>query len=123
MLADADPSPLTTQKAKRNVYRPTQERPFLEFRLIKWLQQEHSADLWRTVRPLDLILSETQRAILVRADPKTLKTAKDITTLFQESDEWDAEWSAKLFEVVKTFEVDYARVMGQSAAQQKKRQL
>ena len=122
-LAIVDPHPPTVQKAKRNVYRPTQERPFLEFRLIEWLQREHSADPWRTVRPPDLILSETQRMSLVRVDPKTLKTAKDITTLFGESDDWDTEWSAKLFEVIQKFEVDYAHVTRQSTAHQRKKQL
>lgn len=62
-----------------------------------------------------------QRATLVQADPKTIKTASDITTLLQESDDWDEEWSAKVFEVITKFEVDYARVMGQTGAQKKGR--
>ena len=122
-LADSDPPPPAVQKAKQNVYRTTQECLFLDLCLIEWLQHEHLADSWCTVRPPDLILSETQRASLVRADPKTLKTARDITMLFQESDKWDTEWSAKLFEVIRIFEVDYAWVMGHSATQQKKRHL
>ena len=61
-LADSDPPPPAVQKAKRNVYRTTQECLFLDLRLIEWLQHEHLADSWCTVRPPDLILSETQRA-------------------------------------------------------------
>lgn len=122
-LANSDPPPSAVQKAKRNVYCTTQECPFLDLHLIEWLQHEHLADPWRTVCPPDLILSETQHASLVHADSKTLKTTRDITMLYQELDEWDAEWSAKLFEVIRIFKVDYARVMGHSATQQKKRHL
>src|SRR5580698_3927262 len=90
-LPDSDPSPPMVKKPIRTVYRPTNKRPYLECRLIEWLQQEHLADPSRTVRPPDLILSDTQRASLVRADLKTLKTADDITVLLQESNDWGAE--------------------------------
>jgi hypothetical protein len=112
-LAEASPDPSTGQKSKRNVYRPTQERPYLDFQLIEWLQQAHQADPCRAVRPPDLILSETQHASLVRADPKTLKSTKDITVLLQESDDWGDKWSAMLFEVITQFESDYWQVMKQ----------
>jgi hypothetical protein len=115
-LAEASPDPSTGQKSKRNVYCPTQERPYLDFQLIKWLQQAHQADPCHAVCPPDLILSETQRrqrASLVRADPKTLKSTKDITVLLQESDDWGDEWSAILFEVITQFESDYWQVMKQ----------
>jgi hypothetical protein len=118
-LPDSSPPPLAVQKPKRMVYHPTNQRPYLEFRLIEWLQREHLADPCRAVRPPELILSENQRASLVCADPKTLKSAKDITALLQESDEWDDEWSEKLFEVVTKFEVDYACIKGQKATQKK----
>jgi hypothetical protein len=117
-LADADPPP-NVQKAKRNVYCPTKERPFLDYRLIEWLCRVHLADPCHAIRPPELILSETQRASLVQADPKTLKTAKDITVLLQESDDWDDEWSAKLFDVITKFEADYGLVKGQAVTQQK----
>lgn len=118
-LASANPRPSTVQKSKRNVYRPTNQRPYLDFCLIKWLQREHLADRYRAIRLPDLILSEMQHASLVWADPKTIKTASDVTALLQESDDWDEEWSAKVFEVIKEFEVDYARVTGQTVTQKK----
>jgi len=89
----------------------------LEFRLIEWLMLEHSADPFRSIRPPDLILSLTQRTTLIRADPS--KTAQDITALLDESVDWDAEWSAKTFEVISQFNKDYARITEQSITQRK----
>ena len=120
-LASAEPPPLTVQKPEQIINRPTHQHPYLEFRLIEWLRREHLADPYRAVRPSYFILSEMQRATLVQADPKTIKTARDITTLLQESDDWDEEWSAKVFEVITKFEADYGRVMGQTGAQKKGR--
>ena len=120
-LAAAILPPSTAQKPKRNIYRPTHERPFLEFQLIEWLRLEHLADPFRSVRPPDFILSETQRATLVRADPKKIKTAKDITALLEESDDWDAEWSAKIFRVITQFETEYASISEKSSTQRKRK--
>ena len=71
-LAVDSPPPSAAQKVKRthNTYRPTQEWPFLEFRLIEWLRQEYLMDPLCCVCPPDLILADTQRATLVRADLK-----------------------------------------------------
>lgn len=120
-LASVDTPPLTVQKPKRNVYRPTNQCPYLEYCLIEWLQREHLADPDCAVRPPDLILSEMQCASLIRTDPKAIKMLKDITALLQESDNWDEEWSMKIFEVIKEFKVNYTRVKatGQTAKQKK----
>jgi hypothetical protein len=70
--------------------------------------------------PLDFILSAAQRAILICADPKKLKSAQDVTTVLEESAEWGAEWSMKIFEVIRQFETDYACILEKSKARRKR---
>ncbi|KAH9052274.1 P-loop containing nucleoside triphosphate hydrolase protein [Lactarius vividus] len=123
-LAITPPSLSTEQKPKRgphNIYRPKKERWPLECCLIEWLKREHSADPARSVRPPDFILSSSQRETLVRANPKTVKTAQDITALLGESAEWSAEWSAKVFEVIAHFENEKACITEQSTTQRKRK--
>ncbi|KAI9463684.1 P-loop containing nucleoside triphosphate hydrolase protein [Lactarius psammicola] len=120
------PSPSSTiQKPRRthNTYRPTQERPFLEFRLTEWLKLEYLADPFRSIRPPEHILSETQRVTLVRADPRKIKSAQDITVLVEESAEWEAEWSAKIFEVITLFDKEYACISGQLTTNRKRKRV
>ena len=117
------PPPSLVQKAKRaqNVYRPVQERPFLEYQLNKWLERVHSEDILCSVRPPHLILSDSQRATLVRAHPKKIKTPQDITTLLEQTSEWASEWSQGLFEVITNFAIDYARTTTEKTGVQRKR--
>jgi hypothetical protein len=137
-LAVAPPPPSPTQKPKRthntyrptqkpkrthNTYRPTQERPYLEFRINEWLTLEHLADSSRSVRPPDFILTETQRAMLIRADPRKIKTAQDITVLLEESTEWGVEWAAKIFTVITQFEAEYTSISGKSTTQRKRKRM
>jgi len=98
------------EKTKRtNIsYRPTPARPGLEARLNRWLIHEHSVDSLRSVRPPHLILSHSQRFELVRAHPKRLKSVSDITTLLNESSEWESEWASKIYGVITQFNVDFA---------------
>lgn len=110
MLPFSLPPPSLVEKPKRphTAYRPTQERPALEFRLIKWLEHEHTVDPLRFARPSHLILSDAQRAILVRTHPSKLTSADDITELLGKTPEWSAEWSSKIFELIMQFAVDFA---------------
>lgn len=99
----------TSNKRKRapaKTYRPTKERGSLDFRLIQWLEAEHASDPLRSVRPMYFILSDSQRANLVRAPSKEIKSASDIKTFLGESDEWAAEWAEKLFSVVQKYDQD-----------------
>lgn len=122
-LAVAPPPPSTTEQTKRmqNTYRPTQERQFLEFRLNEWVKGVYLADPYRCVRPVDLILSRAQKAILIRADPRKINCAQDITTLLDETTEWDAEWSAKVYGVITKFESEYACISEQTVTQKKRK--
>ena len=96
-------------KKTRNVYRPTAKCPFLEFRVVKWLEYEHSIDPLRSVQPPHLILSQQQQAILVRTHPDKIKTKEDICHILEESTEWANEWASKIYQIIKKFEGDYSR--------------
>lgn len=105
------PLPPDVEKVKktRNVYRPTAERPFLEFRVVKWLEHEHSIDPLRSVRPPHLILSQQQQGTLIRTHPNKIKNEEDIRLILGESTEWANEWASKIYQVIKQFEGDYSR--------------
>ncbi|KAN0128795.1 hypothetical protein V8E53_013382 [Lactarius tabidus] len=109
-LVNTNLSPSSVEKPKHNVYCSTHKHLFLKFYLSC------------TVCPPELILSEMQHASLVCVDPRSLKTAEDITALLQESDKWNKEWSMKVFEVIKKFEKDYTQFMGQSVVQKRAKQ-
>lgn len=123
MLPISLPPPLLTSKVKRtpNVYRPTQERPGLDYRLIRWLESEHRIDPFRSVRPTYHILSDTQRAVLVRAHPSKVLTAHDITVLLGETPEWEEEWSSKLCAVLSQFASDYTCISDKPTSIPRKR--
>ena len=80
-------------------------------------------DPLRCVRPPDLILADTQRATLVRADPKKINNAQDITELLGESADWGAEWSAKIFGVIIQFNNEYACISKQAAVERKRKRV
>lgn len=119
----ADPASVDTEKAieKPNAkYRPPKERPALDYRIIEWLKLEHASDPLRTVRPPHLILSQTQRLILTRVNPKQIKSPSDITTLLNESSDWAEEWAGKLFTVFLLFEADLATLNGRKGKKRKR---
>ena len=78
-------------------------------------------DPLHAVCPPDFILLDTQRAMLVCVDSKKIKTVQDITALLEESDDWDAEWSAKIFRVVMQFETEYACISEKLTTQRKRK--
>ncbi|KAH9029568.1 P-loop containing nucleoside triphosphate hydrolase protein [Lactarius hengduanensis] len=88
VISSRPPSLAPKAKRAQNLYRPVQERSFLECRLIKWLESVHSEDPLYSVRPSYLILSVSQRAILVRTHPNKIKSAQDITALLDQTSEW-----------------------------------
>lgn len=93
------------------------ERQFLELRLAEWLRDVHLADPLRFIRPPDVILSTTQRAILARFDPKKIKNAQDVVEVLEESADWGTEWAVKIFNVITQFNIEYSE---QLTTQQKR---
>ncbi len=104
-------------------YRPTKDRPALDFRLIEWLQREHENDPLRSVRPLHLILSHSQRLHLVRAHPNKVKSVSDVLILLDKTSgsDWAEEWSLKVFNVICAYEHDLATLAEQNRIRKRKR--
>jgi hypothetical protein len=102
----------TNLKRKRvNIaYRPPKERPALDFRLVEWLKSEHALDPLRAVRPLCFILSDIQRASLVRIQAKKVQSASDIQSLLNETDEWASKWGDKILKVIQQYDRDLAAI-------------
>ncbi|KAF8267862.1 hypothetical protein EI94DRAFT_1700713 [Lactarius quietus] len=124
MLAVAPLPASTIEKTKRvhNTYHPTQEQPFLECCLNEWVRQAHLADPFHCIHLLNLILSYLQRATLVHADPEKIKSIQDTTMLLDETSNWDAKWSAKVFEVITKFNTDYVCISEESSTCRKCKQ-
>ena len=103
--------PTTTKHKKVNIdYRPPKEQPALDFRLVEWLKSEHSLDPLRAVRPPYFILSDIQRACLVRTQAKKIQSTSDIQAILNESDEWALMWGDKILNVILQYDRDLASI-------------
>jgi predicted GNAT superfamily acetyltransferase len=101
-------------------YRPPRHRPALDFRLIEWLKLEHFSDPLRAVRPPHLILSQTQRLTLTRANPMQIQLPSDITSLLNETPEWADEWSDKIFNVIHKYDTDLTILLNHRGTKRKR---
>ena len=120
---------LTIKRKRVNIpYRPTKERQALNHRLVEWLISVHVLDPLQAVRPIYFILSDVQRANLVRTQSKKIRSVSDIQDILNESDEWASEWGEKIFDVIGQYDRDLAVMKVQekenmvSATVQSKRQ-
>ena len=104
------PTEVPTTKCKRVniVYRPPKERPALDFCLVEWLKFEHAHDPLRAVQPICFILSDIQRACLIRTQAKKIETTSDIQVILNESEEWAAMWGNKILNVIRKYDSDLA---------------
>ena len=120
--------PTTKRKRVSILYRPTKERPALDYHLVEWLRSVHQLDPLQAVRPIYLILSNVQRANLVRTQAKKIRYASDIQAILNESDEWASEWGDKIFDVIRQYDCNLAAMRARekenmvSATVQSKRQ-
>jgi hypothetical protein len=114
-LEDFLPGPLYTgnlfsssvkrkKPAPRKTYCPTVERPDLDKRLIKWLNEANENDHLRGFRATYDILSDHNRFLLGHASPKELKSPADITKLLGETAEWGSEWAALIFAEIRSYD-------------------
>ena len=113
MLPLQTDDPTAKRKRVNIAYRPTKERPALDFRLVEWLKSEHAVDPLRAVRPICFILSDIQRANLVRIQAKKIKSTSDIQAILNESDEWASKWGNKIFNLIQQYDRDLGVIKGQ----------
>ncbi|KAF8264318.1 P-loop containing nucleoside triphosphate hydrolase protein [Lactarius quietus] len=72
--------------------------------------------------PASTMEKTKQRVTLVRTDPEKIKSAQDVTTLLDETADWGAKWSAKVFEVITKFDTNYACISEESSTCRKPKQ-
>ena len=113
MLPLQTDDPTAKRKRVNIAYRPTKERPALDFRLVEWLNSEHALDPLRAVRPICFILSDIQRANLVRTQAKKVKSTSDIQAILNESDEWASKWGDKILNLIQQYDRDLGAIKGQ----------
>ena len=113
MLPLQTEDPITKRKRINIAYRPTKERSALDFRLVEWLKSEHVLDPLRAVRPMCFILSDIQRANLVRTQAKKVKSTSDIQAILNESDEWASKWGDKILNLIQQYDRDLEAIKGQ----------
>lgn len=111
----------TITRSTRHAYRSKAERPALDFRLIKWLENEHACDPLRDVRPPYHILSHTQREKLIRVHRNSIKASSDITELLDESKEWETEWANKIYQIIDSYNTELDAQKGTSHQTKRKR--
>jgi hypothetical protein len=54
------------------------------------------------------LLSDIQRASLIRTQAKKVQSASDIQTILNESDEWASKWGDKIYNVIQQYDRDLA---------------
>ena len=77
---------------------------------MEWLKSEHALDPLRAVRPLCFILSDIQRASLVRIQAKKVQSVSDIQAILNESDEWVTKWGDNILNVIQQYDRDLAAI-------------
>ena len=90
-------------KRKRTSYRPTNERPELEARLIEWRTDMHRNFTLRAFRPPTFILDSTAIKKLTMARASSITSAASITELLKQSPEWEHMWAEKLFKLISNY--------------------
>ncbi|KAK7035127.1 P-loop containing nucleoside triphosphate hydrolase protein [Favolaschia claudopus] len=93
----------TAAKRRRNVYRPTRDRPLLEELLGRWRFDVHRNFHLRAVRPPTFILDAPHIKKLAMAAPDSINSAESITTLLKQTEEWAGLWADVLFKLVSGY--------------------
>ncbi|KAJ7839505.1 P-loop containing nucleoside triphosphate hydrolase protein [Mycena leptocephala] len=90
-------------KRKRNVYRPTKDRPELEELIMSWRTDIHGRFNLRAIRPPTFILDADAIKKLVMAPASSITSPQAITALLKQSPEWAYMWAESLFDVVSKY--------------------
>ncbi|KAJ7443986.1 hypothetical protein FB451DRAFT_1434779 [Mycena latifolia] len=103
---EESPPPLSgpaQPKRKRNIYRPTKDRPALEEHLIQWRTQMHTRFTLRAIRPPTFILDSTAIKKLTMARASSITSPDNITSLLNQSPEWADMWVDSLFKLISEY--------------------
>jgi hypothetical protein len=89
-------------KSVRN--RPVADRKPLRNLLRQFRLKAHDSDSLRAVRPACFILSDIAITTLTKVHPIRMKSAEDVVSALEETNEWGIEWSLEVFDVIHTFD-------------------
>ncbi|KAG1891422.1 P-loop containing nucleoside triphosphate hydrolase protein [Suillus subluteus] len=90
-------------KHRRNQLRDENERDLLHERLSDWRAQEHALDPLRSVWPITWICDDNDLELLSKTHPNNLRSARDITNILHETEEWGETYGQRLLEVINQF--------------------
>ncbi|KAF8055298.1 P-loop containing nucleoside triphosphate hydrolase protein [Lyophyllum atratum] len=99
-----DPPLPPTKRKKAVKYRAKKDRNRLDALLVNWLQTV-TQDGYQEAYD---ILAFPQRFTLVRTLPKLIRSPADLARLLGETEEWQLEWAASLFELVSGYDRELA---------------
>ncbi|KAJ7078344.1 P-loop containing nucleoside triphosphate hydrolase protein, partial [Mycena epipterygia] len=91
------------RKRKTTVYRPKKERPELEKLLVKWRTDAHANFTLRFLRPPTFILDASGLKTLCMARRALITSARSITSLLKQSDEWGNMWAQGIFDIIAKY--------------------
>ncbi|KAJ7506368.1 P-loop containing nucleoside triphosphate hydrolase protein, partial [Mycena galericulata] len=93
-----------TTKRKRTKYRPVKQRPKLVELLTDWVTEVHQKDELRFLRPPSFILDTDALKTLSRAHPPLNSSSGNVTSLLQQSEEWDKMFAEPIFKIINNYD-------------------
>ncbi|KAI9436004.1 hypothetical protein H4582DRAFT_2079138 [Lactarius indigo] len=109
------------QKAGVKV-RATNERAPLADRLIAWRIQVHESDPLASVRLPTFILNDFSIKKLSRLHPAEVTCPEKIVSVLNETQEWQANWSGQVYEVIRAYDQEIEDLRKREAARHKAHQ-
>ena len=84
--------------------RPTIDRKPLQCHLRAWHSKAHLLDPLRTVQPLSFICDNKSIVKLSTLHSDKVTCVLDIVQALEETEEWEEEWGAQVFDVIQAFD-------------------
>ncbi|KAJ7478794.1 hypothetical protein B0H11DRAFT_1916486 [Mycena galericulata] len=96
-------------KRKRTQYRPVKQRPELVELLTNWVTEVHQTDELRFLRPPSFILDGPALKTLSMVPSSLIVSSGSVTSLLDQSMEWDAMYAQPVFKIIQTYDHQLAR--------------
>ncbi|KAJ7495742.1 P-loop containing nucleoside triphosphate hydrolase protein [Mycena galericulata] len=96
-------------KRKRTQYRPVKQRPELVELLTNWVTEVHQTDELRFLRPPSFILDGPALKTLSMAPSSLIVSSGSVTSLLDQSMEWDTMYAQPIFKIIQAYDHQLAR--------------
>ena len=103
-------------------YRPVIERQSLVSRLVLWRVEAHTEDPYAAIRPPSFIIDDKDILKLARLPHDYFTDHCQVTAVLGETQEWQDEWSTKIFNVIRGFDCELSRLQKTGPVEKKTRQ-